>query len=110
MNSDKGDIKQTLENAAATASRDYAEHQDVTHAQGLSYEVVSGSLPVNSGQYAQTLDCQVSDITVNGTEYAQAVVDYHYPVPVPTLPELLGGQAMGSTEEVWGTAEFPVGA
>ena len=62
------------------------------------------------GQYDQAMDFRVSDISVNGTEYAKAVVDYHYPAPIPTLPELLGGQAPGSTETVYGTAEFAVGA
>lgn len=111
MSAHLGDVKVTMESAARAAARDYADHQSMPHAHFLAYEVVSGSLPVSSGQYNWAADCQVSDITVSGTEYAEAVVDYHYPVPIPSLPMLLNSWAgpLNNSEAVYGTAEFVVG-
>ena len=108
MISHQGDVKVTVEAAARAAARDYAEHQDLAHAQTLAYETVSGSLPVNAGQYSQAADCQINVITVNGTQYAQAVVDYRYPVLIPDLPELLNGTAgpLPGSVTIYGTAAF----
>lgn len=109
MSAQLADVKVTVETAARAAARDYAGGATAGDARRLAYEVVGGSLPVGSGRYDQTVDCRVGEITVNGTRYTRARVDYRYPVLVPDLPELLGGRGMGGTVRVWGTADFAAG-